>query len=262
MSTAGAGLRVLLIIACAAAVTGAVSLRPPPVSAIAAGTARRALEASCDGGGGPLAPASVPEHPGYGPSTSLHVPVYWNPFQVSDSMLWARLDVLMRRSATLANAVEQLRARRFLTLIATSDQANEILRLDCLIGPIAADVLSETGYMAGTGEHDVVGAFIRIDVEKVRAIARRRVAIEDRADGVHVESMIARLIDDVLIHELWGHVVPVGESGDIRRRCSDPRPGEDPSRSCVMRRENRLRVELGLAPRASYGIPDIGGGIR
>ena len=51
-------------------------------------------------------------------------------------------------------------------------------------------------------------------------------------------------LDRVLIHEIYGHVVPVVEARDMSKGCPDaPRPGE--SRSCVSIREAEIAAELG-----------------
>jgi hypothetical protein len=183
-------------------------------------------------------------------------PVYWNSLQVADTLIKSRLDSLITRSRSFAKAIERMRETRFLTLIATAEQADLILGLDCLVGPIATGVLGDAGYMAGTAYGDVVGAFVRIDVTTIRAIAERRLGTPASADPTAVDAAIAALIDDVLIHEIWGHVVPVAELRHDSGRCADPEPDQDPLASCVIRRENRLRAELGLRPTEQYGIFD------
>jgi hypothetical protein len=61
-------------------------------------------------------------------------------------------------------------------------------------------------------------------------------------------------VDAVIIHEVWGHLVPVARYGAELGRCDDPRAGEPDEESCVMQREAMVRRELGLAPRAGYGV--------
>jgi hypothetical protein len=202
-------------------------------------------------------------------------PVYWNSFQVPDSLIQSRLDILASRSPALARALERIRETRFFTLIATAEQADLILGLHCLVGPIAKDVVSDVGYMAGTADGDIVGAFVRIDLGAIHSIANRRVTAALNADPAGVgataagfdnvvltrdaiDAAIAGIIDDVLIHEVWGHVVPVADARHESGRCPDPEPDQDPRTACVILRENRLRAELGLIATDHYGIIDSG----
>jgi hypothetical protein len=95
--------------------------------------------------------------------------------------------------------------------------------------------------------------FVRIDLHRIAELERARQSPltswfnhrKQRAD-------FDRLVDAVLIHELWGHLVPVAQAGSMSAKCDDPLPGQHETDSCVMRRENDLRKELGLRPRTTY----------
>jgi hypothetical protein len=140
--------------------------------------------------------------------------------------------------------------------------------------------------MAGSADGDVVGTFVRIDIDAIRALANRRVIAMTQLDLTLVDATarrsaparllrrldsddlpvrrtrdafdaaVAEVIDDILIHEVWGHVVPVAERRHDSARCPDPEPDQDPLTSCVIQRENLIRAELGLMPTAQYGIVD------
>lgn len=245
------------------------SVRPPSLAApptVAAPASR------CSSGEGPSSePASISL--ARSAVQARYRPVYWNPFQVPDSLIQSRLDILARRSPPFAAALERLRETRFFTLIATAEQADLVLGLDCLVGPVRSGVLSDVGYMAGTAQGDIVGAFVRVDMNAIRALANRRVVAMVRADSIPadataatiddvfristaVDVAMARIVDDVLIHEVWGHVVPVADRRHESGRCPDPRPDEDPLSSCVIQRENWLRTTLGLPLTEQYGIID------
>jgi hypothetical protein len=64
-------------------------------------------------------------------------------------------------------------------------------------------------------------------------------------------------LDRILVHELYGHSIPYLLAGDLSGRCADPKPGERPSESCSIRRENAVRAELGLGRRGDAGLSSL-----
>jgi hypothetical protein len=117
-------------------------------------------------------------------------------------------------------------------------------------------VLAQTGYFEGDRPDEVSGAIVRIEVTRLRAIAERRIAAMGGGPTSAVEAELARILDDILIHEIWGHLVPVGQAEHMRGHCPDPAPGDDALDSCVLKRENGLRLELGLEAKRDYGVDD------
>jgi hypothetical protein len=61
-------------------------------------------------------------------------------------------------------------------------------------------------------------------------------------------------LDRILVHEVYGHAVPYLLAGDISGQCTDPKKGESAADACSIRRENTVRVELGLGRRADQGL--------
>jgi hypothetical protein len=64
-------------------------------------------------------------------------------------------------------------------------------------------------------------------------------------------------LDRILVHELYGHSIPYLLAGDLSGRCADPKPGERPSESCSIRRENTVRAELELGRRGDAGLSSL-----
>jgi hypothetical protein len=64
-------------------------------------------------------------------------------------------------------------------------------------------------------------------------------------------------LERLLIHEIYSHAVPYLIEGNITGRCPDPVEGEKALDACSIRRENRIRAELGLVLRKDYGVSDL-----
>lgn len=58
-------------------------------------------------------------------------------------------------------------------------------------------------------------------------------------------------MDVILVHELYGHAVPQLRDDRV---CRDPESGQMYIQSCVGRREAKVLRELGMRPRARYGL--------
>jgi hypothetical protein len=183
-------------------------------------------------------------------------PPDWTSFRVTDGSVKARLDDLMARSQRLARAIEELRAKDFVAIIGTPEQVHAIVQCSATATPMDDFVLAQTGYFEGDRPDEVSGAIVRIEVTRLRAIAERRIAAMGGGPTSAVEAELARILDDILIHEIWGHLVPVGQAEHMRGHCPDPAPGDDALDSCVLKRENGLRLELGLEAKRDYGVDD------
>jgi len=75
------------------------------------------------------------------------------------------------------------------------------------------------------------------------------------------ERDLADDIDRILIHEVYGHAVPLlleGRAG----RCGDPEEGQPAVEACSVRRENEVRAEAGLGRRTDYGLRSLALGRR
>jgi hypothetical protein len=67
-------------------------------------------------------------------------------------------------------------------------------------------------------------------------------------------------LDQVLVHEIYGHALPYLLAGDLSGRCPDPQPGQHASEACSIQRENmprRRAEELRLRRRNGYGLEGL-----
>jgi hypothetical protein len=64
-------------------------------------------------------------------------------------------------------------------------------------------------------------------------------------------------LDRIIVHEVYGHAIPLLLAGDLSGRCPDPRPGERATDACSIRRENAVRAELGLGIRTDDGLSSL-----
>jgi hypothetical protein len=64
-------------------------------------------------------------------------------------------------------------------------------------------------------------------------------------------------LDRILVHEVYGHAMPYVMAGNLAGRCPDPQPGERPSETCAIQRENAVRAELGLGRRVDAGLASL-----
>jgi hypothetical protein len=96
---------------------------------------------------------------------------------------------------------------------------------------------------------------VRVDLEAITRHLRSQMAPpETWFSPVRRQARFDALVDAVLIHELWAHVVPLAIGGSTRFLCPDPLPGQPDLEACSVRRENDLRVRLGLVPRSQYDV--------
>jgi hypothetical protein len=194
------------------------------------------------------------------PVASFDTPVAGQPDSASTGLrvlhayLAERLGALESRSSRFAAAMNDLRDAPFPIVVGTPEQVGPVGARGGLLGPHLRR--TRVGEFAAVAEPDGetvrrIDVWISLDrlAERLRGSVRsRRFSSEDQRE------LFEQLVDAVLIHEIWGHVVPVASARVLSAHCSDPWPGEDPLASCVMQRENDLRVELGLEPRASYPL--------
>ena len=94
----------------------------------------------------------------------------------------------------------------------------------------------------------ITGAIVTVDLPQLGAL------LKEAGLG---ERELAGDVDRILFHELYGHVVPLAATRQISGGCPDPAPGEPALSSCAIVRENRIRSELGLAPRTTYDLSGL-----
>lgn len=158
-----------------------------------------------------------------------------------DPLLSKRLAALEARSPTWRAALDTLRATGFEVLVARPEQVGE--RIPRLSG-YRATHLGEVIPLRKAGGV-LRGAVVTVDVAR----------LEKLADRVGLpRSVLEEDVDRILIHELYGHVVPLAVARRISGGCPDPAPGEPVLSSCAITRENRIRRELGLELRTAYDL--------
>lgn len=165
------------------------------------------------------------------------------PLLVLDPRLADRIADMERRSPKWRKALQGIREKEIPVLVGTIVQVEQwlpVLRQHAFDGAAATWIFSDE-------DGRPFGAAVAVNLPML--IVRSRVL---EGDGVQLR----RMLDVHLAHEIYGHLTPVVTSEDPDHPCRlDPDrsapPGEQ-RRSCVMRRENQLMVELGYEPRDTY----------
>jgi hypothetical protein len=186
------------------------------------------------------------------------LPMPWRTIVIADPFLAARLATLELRAPTLKEEMDRLRQNGFHFLLGTREQVLERLRhphVTRRIGPAERQVGS-TILFPVKDSHVVEAGVVTINLARIVELHLQRLALLPRAalDPALHQREFEQFVDDVLVHEVYGHLLPVALAGSIRAQCLDPRPDEEPGASCVLQRENRLRAELGLPPRLHYAF--------
>lgn len=164
--------------------------------------------------------------------------------EVLDDLMAERMRGLARDSRTWRAAMDTLRGTGFRVVIGSPADVRQ--GVDGLADHHARHFGEVVPLRDDAGE--IIGAAVVIDVARVRRLAER---------GGLSDAVVARDVDRILIHEVYGHVVPLSQTRRISGGCPDPRVGEPPWSSCAIRRENRIRAELGLEPRTAYDITGL-----
>jgi hypothetical protein len=173
--------------------------------------------------------------------------------RVLHSYLLDRLRDLESRSARLHAALDSIRSGNIDVLIGTP----EVLAAAApLLGwQMAPPRVGEFAAMLDNQSGKLQTLIVRVDLQRLAQLSRSRTAyMLAWFSRRRQRAQLDRLVDAVLIHEVWGHLVPVALAGTISARCSDPEPGEAELDSCVMLRENELRREMGLPARRHYAV--------
>jgi hypothetical protein len=174
--------------------------------------------------------------------------------EILDAYLAERIGLLESKSPRLRAAMERARAAPFPVVIGTPEQmarrlgARRWLALQSGEGQLADFLIYKSDREAAAIELIV----IRAHLKRIRA-APSAMAPLGIGRG-RAQRWVDATVDALLIHELWGHLVPIVDAGNHTGNCPDPALGEPALESCVMRRENDMRLELGLAPRLEYRV--------
>ncbi|MFW6078477.1 MAG: hypothetical protein ACODAE_02580 [Gemmatimonadota bacterium] len=164
--------------------------------------------------------------------------------EVLDADLAERIESLSERSPTWRSAMAELRRGEFRVVV--GDPAGVRAGVEVLSRYRTRHFGEVIPLRDGRG--GVTGAVVVVDVERVRRLVERSGLPERVVDGD---------VERILIHELYGHVVPLARSRRLDGGCPDPGPGEPALSSCAIRRENRIRAELGLEMRVAYDLTGL-----
>lgn len=204
-------------------------------------------------GCGPVAgPADGP-----GVRTGPPEPAPLGRLRVLDAYLVERLAALEAASARFRAGMELLRYGDFPVLIGTPRQIDAVLRpLGILVPPLEETPVGDMLIAEVVGSREIHALLVRIDLDRLRLFHLVWVGVnQPHLRNVRMQQQrFDRLVEATLIHEVWGHLLPVAEARSAAGTCPDPLPGELAGDSCVMRRENDLRAELGWQPRPDYPL--------
>lgn len=175
---------------------------------------------------------------------------------VLDTYLASRLSSLEARAPSLGMALDSVRRGRLIIRLGTPEQTS---KFEPWAGARMRPArLAQLVARFDTASGDVHGIVVQVDL---KAIARHRLReippVTAWFSRAQRQARFDRLVDDVLIHEVWGHLVPLALAGNMGGACRDPVGGENEPDSCVLKRENALRAELGREVRRTYALADL-----
>jgi hypothetical protein len=157
--------------------------------------------------------------------------------------LVALVNRLLVRSRTFAREAARVAARgRHITVVARREVPWNALKRDGEVRYV--DGSAAVALPLSDNDGKVRTFLVVIDYSMLGRLFRKQSLHEQ-----DVETDLTRL----LIHEIYGHAMPWllnGRAGG----CFDPAPGQLPVSACSIRRENRIRKELGLGPRTDFGL--------
>lgn len=160
----------------------------------------------------------------------------------SNPVLAAAAERIAERSPLWREALADAASRRRTALLLTPDQ---VVVKTTQAGPTEsfdATSLAEASPVIRDGAAiDVVLVVVNVELLETTHARLGTARTEFEAD-----------LERVLIHEVYGHAIPYLHRGDTSGRCADPERGQDPLRSCSVRRENDVRAEAGLGLRTDY----------
>ncbi|CAN5897560.1 hypothetical protein BH23GEM7_BH23GEM7_35160 [soil metagenome] len=168
--------------------------------------------------------------------------------------LAARLDALEALSPRFHAEMEALRRGDVLVYLGTaepvSDPAHEVM----VKWKMPKDRIGEFSAVRDPESGRVKALVVRVNLPQIveRHSRWRRERASPWERRLTPAALLEEAVDGILIHELWGHLIPVAGGRNDLSYCRDPRPGEADLASCVMQRENDLRQEMGMRPRTRY----------
>jgi hypothetical protein len=176
--------------------------------------------------------------------------------EVLDEYLALRIHYLEQRSPRFRAAMALARQGPIAIVIGTPAQVRDRVAPQLSLGlKLGSDRVGEfLVQMDEPGSPRIDLIVVRVHRARLQAAARWRSLL----GSARAQRWLDSTTDAILIHEIWGHLIPVLEAGDYTGNCPDPTPGQHDLDSCVMQRENGLRAEIGLKPRKRYSIHLLG----
>lgn len=169
-------------------------------------------------------------------------------------LLAERLRLLESRSPRFRAEMEALRQGDLPVYLTTSDPLIDAANGVAVRWRVPDDRLGEFASIHDHQTGMLKALVVRVNLQQI-TIRHRRWVLERGLlveRGLTARTHLEEAVDGILIHEVWGHLIPVARAGGLGAHCPDPRPGEKELTSCVMQRENDLRAELGLRLRTRY----------
>lgn len=150
--------------------------------------------------------------------------------RVTDPLLAAGIEAVRAECPSFDGALQRVDASGIPVIVGTAEQLERVL---------PPEIRTHGGWMG------ITVAWGRSDG------SLRRVAVAIRADGLreihrsygNPEAVFSSALEDLLIHEIYGHAVPMVDARLARGVCPDPRPGQHLAESCAGRRELEVRAE-------------------
>jgi hypothetical protein len=158
--------------------------------------------------------------------------------QVLDDLLAERIRVIAREAPSFAAAWRRLEESGIPVLVGSREQLAEVLPHE------VRRVHGWAGITLVWGARRPERAVVAIRVEWLREI---------HDSFGNPEEVFLEALDRLVIHEVYGRLLPTVEANAARTHCPDPAPGEWQAESCEGRREaalwseRRERVAAGLA---------------
>jgi hypothetical protein len=176
----------------------------------------------------------------------VHVPQA--PVLTSSTVLLASLERVSRGSVLWRDAVAALRRTGRRVLVGTPDDVHA----GAWYGPRTRTTFDPTVLAE-------VVPLLRQDSRIPVVVVVVNVPLIQRvhAERVSVPRDFEADLDRIIVHEVYGHAIPLLLAGDLSGRCPDPRPGERAADACSIRRENAVRAELGLGIRTDGGLSSL-----
>lgn len=149
---------------------------------------------------------------------------------VLDPLLAERIESIGRDSPTFARAWQAVERSGFPVVLGTRSQLMELIP-----APLRSSA-TWAGLTLGWADSQdrLERTAVIVELEWLRAL--------HHSLGTGEPGFLAGL-DALLIHEVYGHLVPLIESGSLAGACPDPDPGEWLLDSCVGRRERIIQSE-------------------